>query len=297
MGIMKAGDEVIVPANTYIASILAISDCGLMPVLVEPKPDTLQIDDQRIEEVITNRTKAIMIVHLYGKCAYTPFINDICKAHHLKLVEDNAQAHGCSYDNYHTGALGDAAGHSFYPTKNLGAVGDGGAVTTNDSELAHVVKAIANYGSSQKYIFDYKGCNSRLDELQAAVLRVKLPHLEQDNNHRKLIADFYFHQINNPLISLPDLIYRENNVWHQFPIMCQDRDDFMNYMSSCGIETQIHYPVPPHLQKCYEEWNGLSFPITEMIHNCEVSLPISAIMTLEDAKRVTDAVNQYRIKC
>lgn len=226
MGVMKPGDEVIVPANTYIATILAITENGLVPVLVEPRLDTLQIDDSLIEEAITPRTRAIAIVHLYGRLAWSEKIADICKRYNLKLIEDNAQAHGCQApDGRITGSLGDAAGHSFYPGKNLGALGDGGAVTTNDSELARVVRTLANYGSSKKYVFEYTGRNSRLDEIQAAVLNVKLRHLVEANDVRKAIAARYIKGINNKYIKLPQTLPMEQNVFHQFPVLCDRRDE------------------------------------------------------------------------
>ena len=294
MGVMKPGDEVIVPANTYIASILSITENGLVPVLVEPKLETLEIDDDKIEAAITGRTKSILIVHLYGRCAYTDKIGDLCKKYHLKLVEDNAQAHGCRYRNQRTGSLGDAAGHSFYPGKNLGAFGDAGAVTTNDKELAECIRALANYGSQKKYVFKYKGKNSRLDEIHAAVLDVKLRHLDEDNKHRQKIAQYYYDNINNPLIKLPVRLDNENNVYHIFPVLCEQRDELQKYLADNGVQTLIHYPIPPHKQECYKEWNTISLPITEQIHHQELSLPISPVMSVEDAKIVAEALNSYQ---
>lgn len=296
LGIMKPGDEVIVPANTYIASIIAISDNGLIPVLVEPSINSLQIDDTKIEEAITGKTKAIMIVHLYGQCAYTDKIGEICKKHQLKLIEDNAQAHGCIFKGVKTGALGDAAGHSFYPGKNLGALGDAGAVTTNDDELAKVIRALANYGSTKKYVFEYLGRNSRLDEIQAAILDVKLKFLDQDVAIRKKIARKYIDEIKNSAIVLPKILDWDAHVFHIFPILCKDRDKLQQYLSENGIQTIIHYPIPPHKQECYKEWNNLSFPITEQIHNEELSLPISPVMTDEDIDEVVKVVNAYSCK-
>ena len=434
MGVMKEGDEVIVPANTYIASILAITENRLVPVLVEPRMDTLEIDDSLIEEHITERTRSIMIVHLYGRCAYTEKIKALCEKYHLKLVEDNAQAHGVkaplnppsrgtsgdpiyhtadpiSYglleDNakrmrknpteaesamwemlrnefsgykfrrqhviddyivdfvclskqliieidggYHlndkqkeldeirtkqlkkrgfqlvrfnneqvigdtfnvlqtikselakaslegrlggalTGALGDAAGHSFYPGKNLGALGDGGAVTTNDDELAEVVRALGNYGSEKKYVFRYKGRNSRLDEIQAAILDVKLRYLEEDNCHRQMIASYYYEHIDNHLIRLPLRLNDEQNVYHIFPILCEKRDELQAYLSERGIQTLIHYPIPPHRQECYKEWGALHLPITELISRKELSIPISQVLTIEEAAEVVKALNAF----
>lgn len=294
MGIMQKGDEVIVPANTYIASILAITDNGLIPVLVEPNIDTLEIDDQKIESAITERTKSILIVHLYGRNAYTNHIGDLCKKYNLKLVEDNAQAHGCMFNGKRTGSLGDAAGHSFYPGKNLGALGDGGAVTTNDKELADTIRALANYGSQKKYVFKYKGRNSRLDEIQAAILDVKLNYLDQDNTRRKEIGVYYYKNINNPLITLPKQLPVEGNVFHIFPILCTQRDRLQEYLTKNGIQTLIHYPIPPHKQECYQEWNNQSYPISEQIHLQELSIPISPVMTDDEMRQVVKAINNFQ---
>ena len=295
-GVMQPGDEVIVPANTFIASILSISDCGLTPVLVEPSIDTFQIDDSQIEEVITERTKALMIVHLYGRCAYTEKIGMICKKHQLKLIEDNAQAHGCfaPMDNgqwRRTGSLGDAAAHSFYPGKNLGALGDAGAVTTNDKELAQIIEELGNYGSSKKYVFDYQGRNSRLDEIQAAMLDVKLRHLDEDNQRRQAVADYYINNVKHPEILLPT---PSQSVYHIFPILCERRDELQQYLKENGVETMIHYPIPPHKQACYKEWNDLSFPITERIHRQELSLPCHPAMKQEEADQIVSLLNRFR---
>lgn len=295
-GVMQPGDEVIVPANTFIASILSISECGLTPVLVEPSIDTFQIDDSQIEEVITERTKALMIVHLYGRCAYTEKIGMICKKHQLKLIEDNAQAHGCfaPMDNgqwRRTGSLGDAAAHSFYPGKNLGALGDAGAVTTNDKELAQIIEELGNYGSSKKYVFDYQGRNSRLDEIQAAMLDVKLRHLDEDNQRRQAIADYYINNVKHPEILLPT---PSQSVYHIFPILCERRDELQQYLKENGVETMIHYPIPPHKQACYKEWNDLSFPITERIHRQELSLPCHPAMKQEEADQIVSLLNRFR---
>lgn len=298
LGIMKPGDEVIVPANTYIASILAITENGLKPVLVEPRIDTLEIDDDKIEAAITERTKSILIVHLYGRCAYTDKIGDICKKNNLKLVEDNAQAHGCKYQVRRTGSLGDAAGHSFYPGKNLGALGDAGAVTTNDKDVADCIRALANYGSQKKYVFKYKGKNSRLDEIHAAVLDVKLRYLDEDNAHRQEIAKYYYDNIKNPQIKLPIRLNDDNNVYHIFPILCERRDELQQYLTEKGVQTLIHYPIPPHKQECYskEVWNipRLSLPITENIHDTELSLPIGPTITEEEVKSVINIINEYK---
>lgn len=293
MGVMRSGDEVIVPANTYIASILALTENGLKPVLVEPSIDTCQIDDSKIEAAITPKTKAIFIVHLYGQCAYTERIGELCKKYKLKLIEDNAQAHGCQFNGKRTGSLGDAAGHSFYPGKNLGALGDAGAVTTSDEELAKVVRAVANYGSYKKYVFRYCGRNSRLDEIQAAVLDVKLRHLDEDNEKRKEVAKYYIEHITNPAIILPIVSDWDANVFHIFPIRCERRDELQKYLTDNGIQTLIHYPIPPHKQECYSEWNGLSFPVTEKIHREELSLPMSPTLTLEEYLKVSEVVCDF----
>lgn len=291
MGVMQEGDEVIVPANTYIASILAITACGLTPVLVEPDINTLQIDDARIERAITSRTKAVMIVHLYGRCAYTQKIADICKKFNLKLIEDNAQAHGCTFEGQKTGSLGDAAAHSFYPGKNLGALGDAGAITTNDEELASLARALGNYGSSKKYVHDYKGCNSRIDEIQAAVLDVKLLYLDDENNRRKEIASLYINKVQNPLIHLP--LSERDSVWHIFPVFCERWGELQQYLRENGVETQIHYPIPPHKQQCFKEWNQQSFPITEQIHSQELSIPCHQAMTKEEVDMIIDLLNCF----
>ena len=301
MGIMKAGDEVIVPANTYIATILAITENRLVPVLVEPKPNTLEIDDEKIEAAITPKTRAIAIVHLYGRIAYTDKIGDLCKKYNLKLIEDCAQSHGCkSFDGRVTGSIGDAAGHSFYPGKNLGALGDGGAVTTNDSELASIIRALANYGSQKKYVFKYAGRNSRLDEIQAAVLDVKLKYLTEDNAHRKEVAHYYYEHINNPLISLPDLLPDEQNVYHLFPIIVKgkdNRDRLHDYLAENGVGTVCHYPIAPHKQECYvnESWNipQLSLPITECLADEELSLPIGPAIKMEEVSKIVALVNSF----
>jgi dTDP-4-amino-4,6-dideoxygalactose transaminase len=311
LGVMKPGDEVIVPANTYIATILAITENGLVPVLVEPRKDTLQIDDSLIEERITERTKAICIVHLYGRNACTSHILDLCRKYDLKLVEDNAQAHGCRFGGKRTGSLGDAAGHSFYPGKNLGALGDGGAVTTNDKELADCIRALANYGSQKKYVFKYCGRNSRLDEIQAAVLDVKLKYLDEDLKARQAIADYYYDHIDNPLVELPMRLPHENNVYHLFPIQVMNpslqgragelvslRDALQTYLAENGVGTVIHYPIPPHLQECYQNHPSLlgrdgDRLVTEMLADCELSLPVSPTMTLEEAAEVVRLVNDW----
>ena len=302
MGVMKPGDEVIVPANTYIATILSITENGLKPVLVEPKLTTLEIDDDLIEAAITPKTKAIAIVHLYGRNAYTDKIGALCNKYNLRLVEDNAQAHGCKHtDGRITGSIGDAAGHSFYPGKNLGALGDGGAVTTNDPELATAIRALANYGSQKKYVFKYTGRNSRLDEIQAAVLDVKLKYLVDDNQHRKEVAHYYYEHINNPLITLPDLLPDEQNAYHLFPIIVngkENRDKLHDYLEQNGVGTVCHYPIAPHKQECYakEAWNTpqLNLPITERLADEELSLPIGPSITLEEVNAVINLINEFK---
>ena len=294
MGVMKPGDEVIVPANTYIASILAISENGLIPVLVEPDINTYQIDPDKIEEAITPKTKAILIVHLYGQCAYTDNIGELCKKYNLKLIEDNAQAHGCKFNGQRTGSLGDASGHSFYPGKNLGAFGDAGAVTTDDEELATVIRAVANYGSTKKYVFKYIGRNSRLDEIQAAVLDVKLKHLDEDNQKRKEVAKKYINGITNPAIILPKVEDFDAHAFHIFPVRTKKRDELHDYLENNGVQTIIHYPIPPHKQECYKEWNDRSYPITEQISEEELSLPISPVMSDEEVNEVIRVINAWK---
>lgn len=305
LGVMKPGDEVIVPANTFVASILAITENGLKAVLVEPRLDTLQIDDNRIEQAITPRTRAIMIVHLYGRCAYTQQIADICKRHNLKLIEDNAQAHGCMYGEQRTGSLGDAAGHSFYPGKNLGALGDAGAVTCNDDELAEMIRSLGNYGSSRKYVFDHCGRNTRIDEIQAAVLRVKLKYLDADNTRRKEIVARIIGETHNPFIYMPSQDFLHNSVFHIFPAMCASRDKLQQYLADNGVQTMIHYPIPPHRQKCYCGSTGGNtdkgklvvpqegLPITERIHNEELSLPCNQTMTDAEVDQLINLLNGY----
>ena len=294
LGIMKPGDEVIVPANTYIATILAITENGLIPILIEPNINTLQIDDSLIEEKITAKTKAICIVHLYGQCAYTEKIGILCKKYDLKLIEDNAQAHGCLYNNsIKTGSIGDAAGHSFYPGKNLGALGDAGAVTTNNKELADTIRSLANYGSSQKYVFKYTGRNSRLDEIQAAILCVKLKYLDKDVKKRQEIARKYIDGIKNSNILLPIVPDFEAHAFHLFPVLCNTRDKFQKYLTENGIGTNIHYPIPPHKQECYKYWNDISLPITEQIHTQELSIPMSPVLSEEETDYIINTINTF----
>ena len=294
MGRLHEGDEVIVPANTFLATILSITENHLVPVLVEPSPDTLQIDDTLIESHITQRTRAILLVHLYGICSYTDRVGELCARHNLLLLEDNAQAHGALYIykgvGRRTGSLGSAAAHSFYPGKNLGALGDAGAVTTDDEELAATLRAICNYGFSKRYHADMPGRNSRMDELQAAFLRVKLEHLEEDNARRRSIAEYYNEHISNPLVRVP----KNESVYHIFTIFCKYRDSLQSYLAENDVQTLIHYPVPPHLQKCYPEMNGLKLPVTELLAAEELSLPMSPVMTMEEAKEVVEKVNGFK---
>lgn len=300
LGVMQPGDEVIVPANTYIATILAITENGLKPVLIEPNSETLEIDDTLIECAITPKTKAICIVHLYGRNACTQHIFALCRKYNLKLIEDNAQAHGCEFNGKKTGSLSDAAGHSFYPGKNLGALGDAGAVTTNDEDLAKTIRALANYGSQCKYVFKYTGRNSRLDEIQAAILDVKLSHLDDDIKLRQQVAEYYYEHINNPLITLPKHLLDTENVYHLFPILVAEdkRDALHNYLEQNGVGSVIHYPIPPHKQECYanESWNSplLSLPITERLANEELSIPMSPCITKEQVEFVVKLINEYK---
>lgn len=320
MGEMKEGDEVIVPANTYIASILAITDNRLKPVLVEPDATTYNLDPSQLVSHITSHTKAIMVVHLYGRACWSAKLEQIASWYNLRIIEDNAQAAGamvpgpefrllkeegsesCSHPLalHRTGSLGHAAGHSFYPGKNLGALGDGGAVTTNDDELAAVIRALANYGSAKKYVNDYQGLNSRLDEIQAAVLRVKLTRLDADNRHRCIVAQYYLENLKAEGLILPvdkclipdaDFI---SHVFHLFVLRHPERDKLQLYLSDNGIQTLIHYPVPPHKQRAYHDWNGMNFPLTEKIHREVLSIPISQMMEEEEYARVTEIINSFK---
>lgn len=293
MGALCEGDEIIVPANTYIASILAITDNRLVPVLVEPDISTYNINPFLIEEKITKRTKGIMIVHLYGQNAMHPEIQRLADRYDLKLIEDNAQANGSYHGEKRTGSIGDAAGHSFYPGKNLGCLGDGGAITTNDDELAQIIRSLANYGSSKKYINDYKGLNSRLDEIQAAVLRTKLPRLDADNQHRNKIAELYLGNLTHPDILLPSQYSKLGHVWHIFAILSPLRNQLQEYLTRNNIQTLIHYPVPPHKQLAYKEWNNLSLPITEKIHQETLSLPISPVMEFDQVMLIIKQINEF----
>lgn len=293
MGFMKPGDEVIVPANTYIASILAISKAGLHPVLVEPDEKTYNIHPAFIEQKITERTKAILVVHLYGQCSDMDPLLGIAKKYNLKVIEDAAQAHGATYNEKKTGNLGDAAGFSFYPGKNLGALGDAGAVTTSDDEVADVIKAFRNYGSNKKYHNLYLGINSRLDEIQAPVLTVKLKNLDKDNQRRAAVAEQYLSEITNPLVSLPYIAPYGKHAWHLFVVRVKERERFQSFLLENGVQTVIHYPVPPHKQPAYKEWNEVNFPITESIHREVISLPISPVIPEEDIRKVITTVNSF----
>ncbi|WP_312510936.1 DegT/DnrJ/EryC1/StrS family aminotransferase [Chryseobacterium culicis] len=294
MGIMNRGDEILVPSNTYIASILAISDNGLIPVLVEPDINNYNIDITKIEEKITSKTKGILIVHLYGRTVFSEELTELAEKHQVKVIEDNAQAIGAVWNGKKSGNLGDAAGFSFYPGKNLGALGDAGAITTNDDDLAKVIRALANYGSNEKYVNIYQGLNSRLDEIQAAVLDVKLKYIDEENTVRKSIAKKYIAGISNPKLILPENPADVNeHVWHLFVIRTENRDALQKYLTENGIQTLIHYPIPPHQQQAYKEWNELSFPISEKIHEEVLSLPISPVMTEEEVEKVIAIVNRF----
>ncbi|MCQ2788951.1 MAG: DegT/DnrJ/EryC1/StrS family aminotransferase [bacterium] len=287
------GDEIIVPANTYIASILSISYNGCTPVLVEPDINTYNINPDLIEEKITDKTKAILLVHLYGQAVQMDKIWALAKKYNLKVIEDSAQAHGAIYQGKRAGNLGDASGFSFYPGKNLGCIGDGGCVTTNDKELADKIRALRNYGSNIKYHNIYQGVNSRLDEIHAAILDVKLPYLDSDNQRRRDIANYYLNNIKNDKIIMRKSYDENANVWHVFPIRTKNRDKFQEYLKQNDIQTLIHYPIPPHKQEAYKEWNNLSFPITEEIHETILSLPISPVMTDEEVKKVVEITNAW----
>ena len=293
LGMMSEGDEVIVPANTYIASLLAITDNGLKPILAEPDLETFNLDISKLESKATSRTKAIMIVHLYGRVCWSEELESFAKKYNLKIIEDNAQAIGASWNGIKTGNLGDAAGFSFYPGKNLGALGDSGAVTTKDSDLAKTIRAIANYGSQEKYVNEYQGLNSRLDEIQAAFLSIKLNYIDKENKRRQEIADYYISNIKDDKIILPSKGNYNEHVWHLFVIRSEKRDSLKKYLEENGVQTLIHYPIPPHKQKCYPGLNQLSFPITEKIHEEVLSLPISPVLTDEEIKRVVDILNLF----
>lgn len=293
LGKLKDGDEVIVQANTYIASILAITENRLIPVLVEPNPETYNLDPDTVRSAITSKTKAILAVHLYGQISPMKELMSIAKENNLLVLEDCAQAHGAEIDGIRAGNWGNAAGFSFYPGKNLGALGDAGAITTNDDELAQTVKALRNYGSHKKYENIYQGVNSRLDEIQAAMMRVKLPYLDIETERRREITKMYRSGIRNKLITLPKVINESSHVWHLFVIRCEKRDKLKNYLNSLGIQTLIHYPIPPHKQKAYEPWSNNYLPITEKIHREVLSLPLSPIMSDEEVNLVISAINGF----
>tara|TARA_B110000259_G_C14005657_1_gene397866 strand:+ start:127 stop:1230 length:1104 start_codon:yes stop_codon:yes gene_type:complete len=295
MGVINRGDEVIVPANTYIASVLSITDNGLLPVFVEPNNETYNLESSLIERAITSKTKAILTVHLYGQISIDQKMLDICSKYNLKLIEDCAQSHGAIFNRKVSGSIGDAAGHSFYPGKNLGALGDAGAVTTDDKELAKIILALRNYGSHIKYENEFQGLNSRLDEIQAAFLSVKLKHINKDIDGRRLVANYYLQNIKNSEVTLPKVLNEEIHVWHLFVIRTNNRKELQQYLLEKGIQTLIHYPIPPHKQKAYKKFNDLNFPITEKIHKEVLSLPLSAIMKEEDLKYVVDAINLYNV--
>ncbi len=293
LGVLSERDEVIVPSNTYIASILAISENGLIPVLVEPDINTFLIDSDKIEEKITSKTKAILPVHLYGQTCEMDKINKIAKKYNLKVIEDSAQSHGAYYKDKRCGNLGNASGFSFYPGKNLGALGDGGAVSTNNQDLAQTIKALGNYGSHKKYENLYKGVNSRLDEIQAAMLRVKLKYLDIESNKRREIANYYLDNIKNKNIILPTLTHENNHVWHLFVVRTNQRDKLQKYLHENGVQTLIHYPIAPHKQNAYKEWNNSTYEISEQLHNEVLSLPISGVQTTEDTKNIVKIINEY----
>ncbi|MCW3785515.1 DegT/DnrJ/EryC1/StrS family aminotransferase [Plebeiibacterium sediminum] len=293
LGVLKEGDEVIVPANTYIATIIAIIENQLVPVLIEPDPNTYNIDPTKVEEAISAKTKAILTVHLYGQVTAISELLKITRAHNLLLLEDNAQAIGAKYNGIKTGALGDAAAFSFYPGKNLGALGDAGAITTNDLKLAEVVKSIRNYGSSEKYKNKYIGVNSRLDEAQAAILNVKLAHLEKETEERRQISDIYLSRIKNDNIVLPKITDSKSHVWHLFVIRTGFQKKFMDYMSSLGIGTMCHYPIPPHKQEALKDFSSLSLPITEAIHNEVVSIPLYSTLNNDEIEYIIEAINKF----
>ncbi len=291
LGFIESGDEVIVPSNTYIASVLAISQNNLTPVFVEPDIDTYLIDSSKIEAKVTPKTKVIMPVHLYGQTCQMDKINQIAVKYNLKVIEDSAQSHGAYYKNKKSGNLGDASGFSFYPGKNLGALGDGGAITTNDKDLANTIKSLSNYGSHKKYLNIYKGINSRLDEMQAAILRVKLRYLDKDVERRQKVAKYYINNITNKRIILPTIL--THSVWHLFVIRLQNRHRLQKYLTDNGVQTLIHYPLPPHKQRAYKELNSESYQISERIHDEVLSLPISGVQSIKDTKKIVRLINEY----
>lgn len=295
MGVFEDGDEIIVQGNTFVASVLAITDNGLKPVFVEPYELTFNLDIDKIEDAITPRTKAIMPVHLCGRVVWSEKLEEIAKKHNLKVIEDNAQSIGATYKGRHTGALGDAAGFSFYPGKNLGALGDSGAVTTNDKELARIVHALANYGSDVKYIYEFQGFNSRMNELQAALLSVKIDYIDKENARRREIADYYSKNISNPKIILPEQPEdATEHVYHTYVVRCKERDALQKYLEMQGVQTIIHYPIPPHKQECYKKnFLAISLPITELLASEVLSLPMSPVLTDYEVKEVVEVINKF----
>ena len=299
MGAMQPGDEVIVPANTYVASVLAITDNGLVPVFVEPSADTYNLDIGLVEQAVTSRTRAVMVVHLYGRACWDELLKTVAARHGLKIVEDNAQAFGAVspvaglHGSHHAGALGDASGQSFYPTKNLGALGDAGAVTTDDPKLAEVVRALGNYGSAVRYVNEYKGVNSRMDDLQAAFLLVKLKYIDEENRRRVEIARLYTESIHNDLITLPQAGESGSHIWHQYVVRCVERDCLMRYLESQGVGSLIHYPIPPHKQPCYREYSHLHLPLAERLAHEILSLPMSSYLTDDDVCEIASIVNRF----
>ncbi len=294
MGKLQEGDEVLVPANTFIATVLSITENQLKPVFVDVEEDTLDLNLAALERAITEKTKVLMLVHLYGRCTYNEQIQRLCKENGLLLIEDNAQAHGCRYEGRKTGSLGHAACHSFYPGKNLGALGDGGAVTTDNEEVAKMIRSIANYGFAEKYVAIHQGRNSRLDEVQAAVLDVKLRHLDEENQRRIELARLYYKHLKNEAIRLPKMMDEGNNVYHIFPVFTKERDALKQYLQNKGIGTLIHYPIPPHQQECYKAYSGLDLPITEKLAKEELSIPLNPTMIEEEAMWVVKALNDWK---
>lgn len=293
LGVFEDGDEIIVPANTYIASILSITENGLKPVLLEPDPETYNLDLAKVTDHITDKTKAVMVVHLYGLVNFSTELKDLCQKRNLKIIEDGAQAAGADLLGVKVGALGDACGMSLYPTKNLGALGDAGVVTTDDDELADMVRTLSNYGSHKKYINEYQGVNSRLDEIQAAALLVKLKYLDKENDQRRDIADRYCSEIKNNKISLPNSPNNSSHVWHLFVVAVENRSAFAKHLEESGVATLIHYPIPPHKQAAYSNWSSDSHPISERLHATVISLPLYPTMTNDEIVAVINACNSY----
>jgi dTDP-4-amino-4,6-dideoxygalactose transaminase len=294
LGVMSKGDEIIVPANTYIASVLAITDNDLTPVFVEPNLETYNLDSDKIVAAITDKTKAILTVHLYGQNSVDDQMLEICSSHNLKLIEDSAQSHGAKWNNKISGGIGDAAGHSFYPGKNLGALGDAGAVTTDDETLSKTISALRNYGSHKKYKNIYRGLNSRLDEIQAAFLNIKLKYIQKDIYARRQVANFYLENITNPSIILPEVINKDGHVWHLFVVRTKKREELEKHLIDNGVQTLIHYPIAPNKQEAYKEFNDLNFSITERIHSEVLSLPLSPVMEKEEITKIVQTLNKFK---